>query len=69
MRQGDFSFRVHEPEGDTAPRQRLRELNDLSELLLQQHLGSMEATALLRAVMSEIDVAVFAFDGEPVSVS
>src|SRR4029079_16988002 len=27
-------------------------------------LGAMEATALLRTVMAEIDVAVFAFDGE-----
>jgi PAS domain S-box-containing protein len=64
MRQGDFSFRIREPEEDTALATVYRELNNLSELLLQQRLGSMEATALLRAVMAEIDVAVFAFDGE-----
>jgi PAS domain S-box-containing protein len=64
MRQGDFSFRVREPKEDTALGNVYRELNNLSELLLQQRLGSMEATALLRAVMAEIDVAVFAFDGE-----
>jgi PAS domain S-box-containing protein len=40
------------------------ELNVLSELLQQQRMKAMEATALLRAVMTEIDVAVFAFDGE-----
>jgi len=64
MRQGDFSFRVREPKEDTTLGNVYRELNDLSELLLQQRLGSMEALALLRAVMAEIDVAVFAFDGE-----
>jgi signal transduction histidine kinase len=32
--------------------------------LREQRLGALEATALLRAVMAEIDVAVFTFDGE-----
>ncbi len=64
IRVGDFSFRAHEPEGDPLLGSVFRELNGLSEKLLQERLGTMEATALLRAVMSEIDVAVFAFDGE-----
>jgi nitrogen fixation/metabolism regulation signal transduction histidine kinase len=40
------------------------EVNDLGETLRGQRLGALEATALLRAVMSEIDVAVFSFDPE-----
>jgi two-component system, NtrC family, nitrogen regulation sensor histidine kinase NtrY len=39
------------------------EVNSLSETLREQRLGALEATALLRTVMEEIDVAVFAFDG------
>ena len=40
------------------------EVNDLGQTLREQRLGALEATALLRTVMAEIDVAVFAFDGE-----
>ena len=42
----------------------LLEVNTLSETLRAQRLGALEATALLRRVMEEIDVAIFAFDGE-----
>src|SRR5207253_2985821 len=38
------------------------ESNLLGETLRAQRLGAMEATTLLRTVMSEIDVAIFAFD-------
>ena len=40
----------------------MREVNALAEMLRGQRLGALEATALLRKVMAEIDVAVFAFD-------
>ena len=36
----------------------------MSSTLRAQRLGALEATTLLRKVMEEIDVAVFAFDGE-----
>jgi nitrogen fixation/metabolism regulation signal transduction histidine kinase len=42
----------------------LLEANTLGETLHQQRLGALEATALLRKVMEEIDVAVLAFDDE-----
>jgi signal transduction histidine kinase len=42
----------------------LGEINDLAEILKEQRLGALEASALLRKVMREIDVAVFAFDPE-----
>jgi two-component system nitrogen regulation sensor histidine kinase NtrY len=37
-------------------------MNALGETLRLQRLGAVEATALLRKVMEEIDIAVFAFD-------
>ncbi len=42
----------------------MSEVNALAETLRSQRLGALEATALLRTVMAEIDVAVFAFDGD-----
>ena len=38
------------------------EVNALGETLREQRLGALEATTLLRTVMAEIDVAIFAFD-------
>lgn len=63
LREGDFSVRARganrdEPLGDV-----LAEINLLSGVLQEQRLGALEATALLRTVMEEIDVAIFAFDG------
>jgi two-component system nitrogen regulation sensor histidine kinase NtrY len=62
LREEDFSFRARggreDPLGEA-----MSEVNALAETLRQQRLGALEATALLRKVMEEIDVAVFAFDG------
>lgn len=63
LREGDYSFRAKENIERDALGDVYRELNTLSELLQQQRIGTMEATALLRSVMEEIDVAIFAFDG------
>ncbi len=62
LKAGDFSFRAHTHPGDDALATVFLELNNLSELLQRQRLKAMEATALLRTVMAEIDVAIFAFD-------
>ena len=64
LREGDYSIRGraainNDPLGDV-----VREVNALSATLSAQRLGAREATALLRTVMSEIEVAVFAFDGD-----
>jgi two-component system, NtrC family, nitrogen regulation sensor histidine kinase NtrY len=40
----------------------LHEANTLRALLRERRLGAIEATTLLRTVMEEIDVAIFAFD-------
>jgi two-component system, NtrC family, nitrogen regulation sensor histidine kinase NtrY len=74
MREGDYSIRargaIHRKE---PPEPVLREdalgdvitqLNAMGATLRAQRLGALEATTLLRKVMEEIDVAVFAFDGE-----
>ncbi|HJR43910.1 MAG TPA: ATP-binding protein [Gemmatimonadaceae bacterium] len=64
LREGDFSIRARGAHVDDALGLAYLEINALSETLRQQRLGALEATALLRTVMAEIDVAVFAFDGE-----
>lgn len=62
LREGDFSVRGRSPRPDDALGDVMREVNTLGSTLREQRLGAMEATTLLRTVMSEIDVAIFAFD-------
>src|SRR6266480_2131123 len=62
LREGDFSLRVrtasaHDPLGAL-----LHQLNSLADDMRAQRLGALEATVLLRRVIEETDVAVFAFD-------
>jgi two-component system nitrogen regulation sensor histidine kinase NtrY len=63
LREGDFSMRARGARTDDALGLALLEANALGETLRGQRLGAMEATALLRKVMDEIEVAVFAIDG------
>jgi nitrogen fixation/metabolism regulation signal transduction histidine kinase len=63
LREGDYSIRArsarrNDPLGEVA-----QEVNALGATLRLQRLDALEASALLRKVMEEIDVAVFAFDG------
>ena len=62
MREEDFSVRGRGASRDDAMGEVMIEVNALSETLRSQRLGALEATALLRAVMEEIDLAVFTFD-------
>src|ERR1035438_6480820 len=62
LREGDFSVRGRSPRPDDALGDVMREVNTLGSTLREQRLGAMEATALLRTVMREIAVAIFAFD-------
>ena len=64
FREEDFSFRARRSRPDDALGQAMLEVNALADTLRSQRLGALEATALLRQVMDEIDVAVFAFDVE-----
>ncbi len=64
LREGDFSVRGRSPRSDDALGEVMREVNTLGAILREQRLGALEATTLLRIVMNEIDVAVFAFDDQ-----
>jgi two-component system nitrogen regulation sensor histidine kinase NtrY len=64
LREEDFSFRARETTGDDSLALAMSEVNALADTLREQRLGALEATALLRTVMSEIEVAVFSFDAE-----
>ena len=62
LREGDFSVRARGANRDDPLGDVMSEINMLSGVLQEQRLGALEATALLRTVMEEIDVAIFAFD-------
>ncbi|HXK58475.1 MAG TPA: ATP-binding protein [Acidobacteriota bacterium] len=64
LREGDYSIRGRRGRIDDALGQVFHEVNLLGKTLHSQRLSAVEAGALLRAVMTEIDVAVLAFDGE-----
>ena len=64
LREDDFSIRGRTNNPDDPMGAALIEVNALAETLHEQRLGAVEATALLRTVMEQIDVAVFAFDPE-----
>ena len=64
LREGDYSIRARGARRDDALGEVMVEMNALTELLRGQRLDALEATALLRKIMLEIDVAVFAFDAE-----
>lgn len=64
LREGDYSIRARGARVDDALGEVLLEINQLGETLRKQRLGAFEATALLRTIMAEIDVAVFTFDPE-----
>src|ERR1051326_8649918 len=64
LREGDYSIRARGARADSALGEVLLEVNSLGETLRQQRLGAFEATALLRTIMSEIEVAIFTFDPE-----
>ena len=62
--EGDYSIRSRGATSHDALGLAMLEVNALGETLREQRLGALEATALLRKVMEEIDVAVFAFDAD-----
>ena len=63
IREGDYSIRGRRAAAGDALGEVMLEVNDLGQTLREQRIGALEANALLRTVMAEIDVAVFAFDG------
>jgi two-component system nitrogen regulation sensor histidine kinase NtrY len=64
MREGDYSIRARGAKGEEALGDVMSQVNEMGATLRAQRLGALEATTLLRKVMEEIDVAIFAFDGD-----
>jgi len=62
MREGDYSIRARVDNPEEAMGEVMQQVNAMAATLRDQRLGALEATALLRKVMEEIDVAAFAFD-------
>ena len=63
LREGDYSINARGT-GNDAMALVIQEANSLVNVMREQRLGAVEATALLQTVMSEIDVAIFTFDHE-----
>jgi nitrogen fixation/metabolism regulation signal transduction histidine kinase len=64
MREGDYSIRARDARAEDALGEVMQQVNAMGATLRVQRLGALEATTLLRKVMEEIDVAIFAFDGK-----
>jgi len=62
LREGDYSLRARGARLNDALGEVVWEVNALADSLREQRLGALEATALLRKVLAEIDVAMFGFD-------
>ncbi len=66
LREEDYSFRARGAIADDALGELSLEVNALADLLADQRIGAIEATALLRRVVEEIDAPLFAFDPDGV---
>jgi two-component system nitrogen regulation sensor histidine kinase NtrY len=64
LREEDYSLRARKARRDDALGDVMVEVNALAELMESRKLEAVEAAALLRAVLAQIDVAIFAFDDE-----
>ena len=64
VREQDYSLRARRANADDALGLAMLEMNTLMSELRARRLGALEATALLRRVMEEIDIGVLAFDDE-----
>jgi nitrogen fixation/metabolism regulation signal transduction histidine kinase len=62
LREEDYSFRARNAVPEDALGELSLEVNALADMLSDQRTRAIEATALLRRVVEEIDVPIFAFD-------
>jgi two-component system, NtrC family, nitrogen regulation sensor histidine kinase NtrY len=62
IREEDFSFRLRGGSREDSLADLILEINALAGRLQEQKVSALEATALLKKVLMEIDVAVFTFD-------
>jgi two-component system nitrogen regulation sensor histidine kinase NtrY len=66
LREEDYSFRARGAARNDAMGELALEVNALADILTDQRLQTIEATALLRRVVEEIDAPLFAFDPDHV---
>lgn len=64
LREEDYSFRARETSPNDSLGELSLEINTLADILTEQRIQTIEATALLRRVVDEIDVPIFTFDPE-----
>ena len=62
LREEDYSFRARNADPDDALGELSLEVNALADMLSDQKVRAIEATALLQRVVDEIDAPLFAFD-------
>jgi nitrogen fixation/metabolism regulation signal transduction histidine kinase len=62
LREGDYSIRARGESPPDVLGSLMEEVNTLATLMREQRLGALEASALLRTVMEQINLAVFTFD-------
>jgi two-component system nitrogen regulation sensor histidine kinase NtrY len=66
LREEDYSFRARGAATDDVLGELSLEVNALADLLADQRIRAIEATALLRRVVEEIDVPLFTFDPDQI---
>lgn len=64
LREEDYTLRARNPSRDDVLGEVMIEVNALADLMESRKLEAVEASALLRAVLAQIDAAIFAFDGD-----
>ncbi len=62
LREEDYSFRARMAVPEDALGELSLEVNMLADLLAEHRIGAIEATALLKRVVEEVDIPLFAFD-------
>jgi nitrogen fixation/metabolism regulation signal transduction histidine kinase len=62
LREEDYSFRAREANPNDSLGELSLEINTLADILTGQRIETIEATALLRRVVDEIDAPIFTFD-------
>ena len=66
LREEDYSFRARGAAPNDALGELALEINSLADILTEQRIQTIEATALLRRVVDEIDAPLFTFDPDHV---
>jgi two-component system, NtrC family, nitrogen regulation sensor histidine kinase NtrY len=66
LREEDYSFRARGAAADDALGELSIEVNGLADLLADRRISAIEATALLRRVVEEVEVPLFAFDRDQI---